>query len=321
MDPKARELYERTFMWEGLAALARLLPCGLVGLVCGTVISLVVTGLADGAGASDATLERLWTQTAYGSALVIALLLAGLPHALSLWALRTARGGDAWTAIQRGARKPNPFEDAVIWRALDELDHASGGRAAALLGGTRLFVLEDTELTASVVGSGLYVSSSLLGGHQARYLAPVLAHELGHIAQGDAKLQLALQRFILPEAERFKAGTGRMASGAIGLGTLTRSPWGCLFGLYFGLIFKVIGAGRGGVGLRLTGIGWARYWRSQELAADAFASELGQGLALIEYLRRHQFLDAAIPYFPLVADHPYVSERIAGLRWLEGERP
>lgn len=321
MDPRARELYERTFMWEGLAAVARLLPCGFVGLFCGTLVSMVVTGLAAGMGASDATQERLWTQSAFLSGAIVAVALAGLPHALSLWALRTSRGGDAWTAIRRGARQPTPFEDATLWRALDELDAASGGRVGPLLGETRLFVLEETELTAGVVGTGLYLSAPLLGGHQSRFLAPVLAHELGHIAGGDARLQLALQRLILPEAERFKAGTRGLAAGAVRLGTLTRSPWGCLFGLYFAAIFKIVGAGRGGVGLKLTGMSWAGYWRGREFAADAFASELGQGQALIEFLRRHRFLDAAIPYYPFVAEHPYVTERIDRLRWLEGERP
>lgn len=321
MDSRARELYERTFVWEGLAALARLLPCGLVGLLCGLFVSFGVVGIAEAAGAGDATVDRLWTQSAFGTALVVALLLAGLPHALSLWALYTSRGGDWWTAIRRGAREPTPFEDAALWRVLDELDAASGGRVGPLLGETRLFVLEETELTAGVVGTGLYVSAPLLGGHQFRYLAPVLAHELGHIAGGDARLQLALQRLILPEAERFKAGTHGLAAGAVRLGTLTRTPWGCLFGLYFAAIFKVIGAGRGGGGLKLTGMSWAGYWRGREFAADAFAAELGQGQALIEYLRRHRFLDAAIPYYPFVAETPYVTERIDALRWLEGERP
>lgn len=321
MEARARELYERTFAWELLAATARLLPCGFVGLLCGTLVSMAVTGLASGAGASDATQERLWTQTAFLSGAIVAIALAGLPHALSLWALRTSRGGDAWTAIRRGAREPTPFEDAALWRALDELDAASGGRVGPLLGGTRLFVLEETELTAGVVGTGLYVSAPLLGGHQSRFLAPVLAHELGHNAGGDARLQLALQRFVLPVAERVHAVSSKAASGAVRLGPLTRSPWGCLFGLSFGLIFKLIGAGRGGFGLKLTGMSWAGYWRGREFAADAFASELGQGQALIEFLRRHRFLDAAIPYYPFVAETPYVTERIDRLRWLEGERP
>lgn len=320
MDARARELYERTFTWELLPALARLLPAGLIGLILGVVATLPVLVLADVAGMEGERIDALGNLVVMLVGLPLAGLLAGLPHLLSLLALRGTPGGDLWTAVQRGAREPTPFEDAVLRRTLDGLDRASGGRVAAILGETRLFVLEGTNLDACVVGTGLYVTRPLLEA-QSRYLAPVLAHELGHIAAGDHWLQLALQRFVVTEGERLRAGSDRIAAGAVRVGTLTRSPWGCLFGLYFWLIFKLVGAGRGGLGLKLVGPSWAEYWREREFAADAFAQSLGQGRALIEYLRRHRFLDTAIPYFPFVSGHPYTTVRIDRLRWLEGERP
>jgi len=322
MDERARDLYFQTFVLEGLPALARLLPAGVVGLVVGTVCALLIVPMAEliGGPMSGDALDALFTGVVVWVGLPLAGLLAGLPHLLSLLALYGLPGGDRWTAVVRGAREPTPFEDAVLWRALDELDAASGGRLATILGDTRLFVLEGTALSACVIGSGLYVTRPLLEA-DTRYLAPVLAHELGHLDAGDARLVLALRRFEVPEGTRVAGGADRLAGGAMRLGTLTRHPLGCLLGFWFGLIFKLVGFGRGGIGLRLIAPGWAGYWREREFAADRYAQSLGQGRGLIEYLRRNRFLDAAIPYYLLVSEEPYITERIDQLRLLEGDRP
>jgi len=322
MDERARDLYAQTFVLEGLPALARLLPAGFVGLFVGGVCAVPVALLAEWIGGpmSEHALDSLITGVALWVGLLLTGVLAGLPHLLSLLALSGLPGGDRWTVVVRGARAPTPFEDATIWRVLHELDAASGGRVAAILGNTRLFVLEGTELSACVIGTGLYVTRPLLDA-DTRYLAPVLAHELGHLDSGDARLVLALRRFEIPEGKRVAAGADRLVEGAVRAGTLTRHPLGCLLGFWFGLIFKLFGFGRGGLGLRVTGPGWAGYWREREFAADRYAQALGQGRGLIEYLRRNRFLDAAIPYFPLVSEQPYITERIDQLRLLEGDRP
>lgn len=322
MDERARDLYAQTFALEGLPALARLLPAGFIGLFVGTVCAVLIVPLVEliGGPLTGDALDALFTGIALWVGLPLAGLLAGLPHLLSLLALQGLPGGDRWTVVVRGARAPTPFEDAVMWRALDELDAASGGWVATVLGNTRLFVLEGTELSACVVGTGLYITRPLLDA-DTRYLAPVLAHELGHLDSGDARLVLALRRFEVPEGKRVAIGADRLAGGAVRAGTLTRHPLGCLLGFWFGLIFKLFGFGRGGLGLRVTGPGWAGYWREREFAADRYAHALGQGRGLIEYLRRNRFLDAAIPYFPLVSEQPYITERIDRLRLLEGDRP
>lgn len=322
MDERARDLYAQTFALEGLPALARLLPAGFVGLFAGTVCALLIVPIAAliGGPTSGEAIDALVTGVALWVGLPTVGLLAGLPHLLSLLALYGLPGGDRWTAVVRGARPPTPFEEAVMWRVLDELDAASGGRLATVLGNTRLFVLEGTALSACVVGTGLYVTRPLLDA-DTRYLAPVLAHELGHLDAGDARLVLALRRFEIPEGERVAGGTDRLAGGVVRVGTLTRHPLGCLLGFWFGLILKLVGFGRGGLGLRITAPGWAGYWREREFAADRYAHSLGQGRALIEYLRRNRFLDAAIPYYLLVSEQPYITERIDRLRLLEGDRP
>jgi Zn-dependent protease with chaperone function len=115
-----------------------------------------------------------------------------------------------------------------------------------------------------------------------QYLAPILAHELGH-ANSEDRL-----------AHRLYAMLPRVKAIA------------CLFG---GLAF--------GIGHVLLFPLWAWYWRSRIYAADSFAVQCGQGHALVKALNGlYLKLDTTTRYGRMFRPVPYVEQRIDHLKHL-----
>jgi Zn-dependent protease with chaperone function len=214
--------------------------------------------------------------------------IAGVfPLVWSLCAL-AFRSSGWWWSTGAGARRPSARERALIAETL-----------AALIAGRpdvreprAIYVLDDPELNAAVRGDALMANRGLL---DSRWLAPVLAHELGHLNSSDGRLTDALARLVLRRSR-----------------TRPRQPASGCLGLLAQLVFLVAG---GGSGLLLTRPLWAAYWRSREYLADAFAARLGQGSDLLAFLETEVVLyDRPVPFaWMSEVGHPPTELRIEAL--------
>jgi Zn-dependent protease with chaperone function len=231
----------------------------------------------------------------------LAFVIAGLPFVFSI-ATFLFGGGYYLTRFAMGAREPSKREREAVLAALETV---SAQTPPGTIAPTKWYVIDNVTLTAFVVGSTLYLTRELI---QSRYLAPVIAHELGHINSFDGRLTLALRRLVLAPVHLLAQALGQPAPGnvviAVPYGDMTaytQATWVWLLSFFMSV------AG-GGLGLLLLNPLWVWYWRGREYFADYFAAQVNQVPALIEYLERNQFFDVAVPYF--MATHPYTELRI-----------
>jgi Zn-dependent protease with chaperone function len=214
--------------------------------------------------------------------------LAGVaPLAWSLSALVFPSSGWWWSTVT-GARRPSARE---LSRIDDELMALTAGHPD-VRPPRRIYVLDDPEPNAAVLGEALMVNRGLL---DSRWLAPVLAHELGHIDSSDGRLTDALTRLVLRRSR-----------------TTPRQPASGCLGLLAQLVLLVAG---GGSGLLLTRPFWAAYWRSREYVADAFAARLGQGSEFADFLITEVVLyDRPVPFaWMSEVGHPPTELRLEAL--------
>jgi hypothetical protein len=117
--------------------------------------------------------------------------LALIPTSWALLALLTPLGGAHWWRMNLGGREPSERERLAYDDAVELL--AAHGRVALRL--PRVwFVLDTPQPDGAVCGDALMLSRGLL---ESEFLAPVLAHELGHLATSDGKLTAALNRLVI----------------------------------------------------------------------------------------------------------------------------
>jgi Zn-dependent protease with chaperone function len=224
--------------------------------------------------------------TAFGESTALAyplsLVIGYAPLALSFATLILPLGGWIWQT-SLGGRSPSGREQLIFDDAMALLAQAS----SQLRPPRRWFVLDEPHVNAAAYADTLMLTRGLLESGQ---LAPVLAHELGHLNSSDARLTAALHRLTTPPRRRisFPLRTiGLIASGAIPA-MLTRVPWGA-------------------------------YWRAREFHADAYAGGLGQGAALARFLDQNALeFDLPIPFMWLTdTSHPWTEHRIDRLCELE----
>lgn len=185
--------YMLTLYLEGMASLLRILPSffpaaflfGIGGVFFGFGLQLI--GVL-GAGELDPWIGQ------YIMPIVItgAVIIAFLPVALSVLALAGMPGGYGLTAREMDARPPEDEEPELLLSAQRQILWSA---PEGTIGPTRWLVIDNNEPNAQVVGTTIYVNRGLL---ESEYLGAVLAHELGHVNQGDGSLILALRRFVPP---------------------------------------------------------------------------------------------------------------------------
>jgi Zn-dependent protease with chaperone function len=215
----------------------------------------------------------------------LALIAGCAPLALSFATLILPLGGWLWRA-QSGGRVPSQRERLIYEDAMAVLAEAD----SQLRPPRRWFVLDDPRINAAAYAETLMVTRGLL---ESGYLEPVLAHELGHLNSSDSRLTAALHRLTTPPRARlqFPLGTiGALASGALGV-------W-------------------------LTRVAWAAYWRAREFQADVYAARLGQGAELARFLEQNALEnDLPVPFVWLTEhSHPSTEHRIDRLTALEDAR-
>jgi Zn-dependent protease with chaperone function len=220
----------------------------------------------------------------------IALAVGFAPVAVSLLALLlpplVAPIDGRWWEISTGGRPPEPDEQEAFDRAVEELREADPGLRVP----RHWFVAESRGTNASAYASSMRVDRGLL---ESPFAAAVIAHELGHLNTGDARLSSALNLTLLAPMRTPE----------------TYPLWSLPFR---GLAWLASGQAV----LWLTDNAWETYWRSREFAADAYAARLGQGPALAKSLERSALShESPIRMMRFSrATHPYTKPRIAKLR-------
>jgi Zn-dependent protease with chaperone function len=197
------------------------------------------------------------------------------PLVLSLATLILPVGGWFWQQ-QSGGRAPSQRERLLYDDAIAVLRAADSG----LRPPRRWFVLDEPFINAAAYASTLMLTRGLL---ESGYLEPVLAHELGHLNSSDSRLTAALHRLTTPPRR------------------------------HLGFPFATIGfPASGGLGIWLTRMPWAAYWRAREFAADQYAAKLGQGQALARFLDTNALEnDLPVPFMWLTEhSHPATEHRI-----------
>lgn len=237
--------------------------------------------------------------------------LAIVPALWSAVALVNPAGGGWWWRRQLGGRGPSAREHFAYRAALEALQATT----IQLLPEPKLwFVMDESELDAAVCGDALMLTRSLLEGPSER-LSAVLAHQLGHLQGGDARLRDALNRLVISRTpSRGAPESGRSRSrGAPDSG---EQKGGGAIGMTMALL-------RGGLALRLTVTAWGHVWREGEYEADRFAAQIGWGEQLADFLEAERLQhDHPIPLVFLSEEtHPPTELRIEALRALSKRRP
>lgn len=219
-----------------------------------------------------------------------AVMIAFSPVVFSVLTLTVLPGGYGLTAKELDAREPNDEEREILLGVQRQiLAQAPEGT----IGPSRWLVLNKPDQNAFVLGTTIYIHWGLI---DSEYLAPVLAHELGHLNHGDGRRMLALRRFIPPP-----------------LSYIPMERVGCL-----ALPLMAFG---GGAGLMAMTPLWNRHWQRREFLADRFAYECGQAVGLIEFLELYEFFDVAVPFGFLRRSHPHSAERTNELNRYLREEP
>jgi Zn-dependent protease with chaperone function len=231
------------------------------------------------------------------------LKLCVIPTLWSVLALATPVGNGWWWKQRMGGREPSEKEREAYQDAVELLvSHADGPLPLP----SSWFVLDTPQADAAVCGDTLMLSRGLLEGDQ---VAPVLAHELGHLATPDGRLTAAINRMILWEP-RQKA-TPELERPVVVGGWLV-----LILRFLAALVSRTVITARGGFGLYLTGPLWGVYWRGREFKADEYAAALGQGDELADFLEIHALIhDHPVPFIWLCEHtHPPTELRIDRLR-------
>jgi Zn-dependent protease with chaperone function len=282
----ALALYAATLLCELPVLLVRM----LLTLAVAAIVLLIKEGSPDGA-------EGL-------------AQLALIPTGWAIFALITPLSGGVWWRTNMGGRPPSERERVAYEEALQEL---RGQAEVPFQEPGRWFVLDTPDPDAAVCGSTLALSRGLF---ETSYLPAVLAHELGHLNTSDGRLTAALNRLVinaLPwRREREPRERRRFELNADDRVLLTIT----LVGLLVWTVQKLASFAKGGFALRLLAPFWGSYWREREYLADAFATNLGEGDELADFLETYALAhDSPVPFIWLSEHtHPPTELRLDRLR-------
>ncbi len=201
-------------------------------------------------------------------------------------------GGQFITRFVLGARSPSSRERHKIYDTLNAVfRHVKG----PVKGFSTVFIIDSPFDQVNLIGTTLYISS---GAVQSNDLPVLLAHEIGHLNNGDGRMVLALRRLVFIPFQLFLAGVR-------GFSTNRPNPkpelkefeaMEVFFFLANKLLFFWCARLGGGIGVWLLSWQWAKHFREADYKADAFVASLGLRDQLIEHLEQFKFYDAAVPY-------------------------
>lgn len=225
---------------------------------------------------------------------VICGFLAALPMIWSLMSYLGLGGGFSLTRLALGARQPSRREMQTI---LERLQMIRAGLPREALSFSHIFIRDDSSLaTTYTVGTTLYISSGAV--RDERYLEVLLAHELGHVNNGDGGLVLALRRLVFPLFYLFFGNISQYstARAAPPSNDAPRLPSDVFYAVTNSLLFGLMAFLGGGLGVYLLSLWWASYFRERDYLADQFVVECGLRDTLLDYLELNRFYDTSVPY-------------------------
>jgi Zn-dependent protease with chaperone function len=202
------------------------------------------------------------------------------PLVLSVATLILPIGG-WWWELTSGGRSPTADERSIFDGAIAELQAFDPG----LRPPHRWFILDTDEVNAAAYADTIQITRGML---ESPFLAGALAHELGHLNSSDGRVSAAIHRMTTPP----------------------RGP--IPFPLRILTLFAT-----GELGLWITRVPWAMYWRSREFAADEYAARLGQAASVASFLDINALEnDIPVPFAALSAKktHPWTAHRIERLQ-------
>lgn len=188
-----------------------------------------------------------------------------------------------------GARELSMREMQVMRTALGQIQNNVGHTFTSF---DKYFVIDAPLPSMFSVGSMLFVTSSTL---ENPHLPVMLAHELGHLQNGDSYIMLALLKLSIPLGRKPKLEHLQHTTGAremqgmpsLDLGDnllrnallLGKAQTGCFWiFLYFTWALAM------GGGVRLTAKAWAKLFRERDYLADEFVVKAGMRAQLLQYL-------------------------------------
>ena len=197
------------------------------------------------------------------------------------------------TRLALGARQPSHRETQTI---LERLRMIRAGLASEALSFSHIFILDSPLVTTYTVGTTLYISSGAVRNEE--YLEVLLAHELGHVNNGDGSLVLALRRLVFPLFYLFFGNISQYSTmrAAPPSNDAPRLPSDVYYAVINSLLFALMAFLGGGVGVYLLSLWWANYFRERDYLADQFVVECGLRDTLLEYLEQNRFYDTSVPY-------------------------
>lgn len=206
-------------------------------------------------------------------------------------------GGSQANAVTRrvvGAREPSRRELDEILFVLNQIVERMG---AKVKGFDSIHILSNQGASAFSMGTALYVTSGLI---KSKYLGALLAHEIGHLQEGDGSTMLALS-MLTTTVKEFEQ-TPPLSTGARALdqgqpidyldialrGTL-RGGWQLGLASIALAEFQKVGKG-----VAQYANDWTEHFRKQDYKADYFSAQAGYRDELIDYLEELSLLEGAV---------------------------
>lgn len=267
------------------------------------------------------------------------LKLAGLPiekpffWIVSILWLSSCSTGFLWLAplalTTYRLRKPILEEEEWLHPLLHELSLRTGLPALP-----RLYILEEPQIDAFVAGKNrIVLSRGLLVQLNEREVKAVLAHELGHLRDGDTLAETAFKIAGSPLLILYRAlllfwkplkRTQKAIMRVLIMAVVSSVLW--LITPDLGLLLVFLFTFRLGYPFLdlIIRTSWCWFSRKAEYRQDGFAQSLGCGRALKSALLKIDSLHSSglvRGWQQVLLTHPMLYRRIRRLEWLEGLRP
>lgn len=286
-------LYAGTLVIELITGLFRL----LLTIPLTIVLFLIVTWVLSQLGFEVVDVVRLNFDLPYarqwlGGILIVAAILAYANIITSLIAYFGYGGGSLLTRFVLGARKASTREREAIMGVFEQM---ADGADFPIRSYSKLYVVDSVQEYANLVGTTLYISSAGLRGNN---LQAFVAHEFGHLNNGDGSLILALRRLVFPPFSLFIGGIRDFSTNRPKYRPDVKEfdTLQVFYSIVNNIIFFTLAFIGGGLGVWVLSWAWASYFRQRDYAADSFAARLGYRDLLVQYLDGNIFFDTAVPY-------------------------
>ena len=208
-----------------------------------------------------------------------------------------------------GAREPSTRERETIRQVFEQM---AEGADFPISSYSKLYVIDAVLEYANLIGTTLYVSSASFRGNN---LQALIAHEYGHLNNGDGSLILALRRLVFPPFSLFIGGIRDFSTNRPAYRPAVKEfdAMQIFYSMINNMIFFALAFIGGGLGVWVMSWAWAGYFRGRDYLADSFAAALGYRDLMLGYLEANIYFDTSVPY--MLGWHPASELRIDALQY------